>query len=162
MTTVLNRPPATEPAPAGTATLAPETVAPQPRAPETPAPQTPAPVTPAPDHSVAHRPADRAVSGTSRLELSGALTRADAPWLEPELERLAHGSAAVVEVELSDVPSMDAHVARLLLRTSWHLGDPARRLLLVHPQPLVHRVLRFYGAGDLVVRAPRPKGRRRS
>jgi anti-anti-sigma regulatory factor len=119
-------------------------------------------VTPAPDHSVAHRPADRAVSGTSRLELSGALTRADAPWLEPELERLAHGSAAVVEVELSDVPSMDAHVARLLLRTSWHLGDPARRLLLVHPQPLVHRVLRYYGAGDLVVRAPRPKGRRRS
>ena len=160
MTTLLTRPPATEPAPAGTATLAPETLAPE--APQTPAPVTPAPLTPAPDGSVAHRPADRAVSGTSRLELSGALTRADAPWLEPELERLAHGSAAVVEVDLSDVPSMDAHVARLLLRTSWHLGDPARRLLLVHPQPLVHRVLRYYGAGDLVVRAPRPKGRRRS
>ena len=48
--------------------------------------------------------------------------------------------------------ALDAAVARLLLRTSWRLGDPARALLLVHPQRQVHRVLRCYCAGGLVVR----------
>ena len=47
---------------------------------------------------------------------------------------------------------MDGAVARLLLRTSWRLGDPARVLHLLHPTPVVRRVLRFYGAGGLVVR----------
>lgn len=87
-----------------------------------------------------------------RLVLSGALSRADAAELEARLADLVRGGARTVEVDLSRVPTMDAAVARLLLRTSWRLGDPARALLLLHPTPQVRRVLRFSGAGHLVVR----------
>jgi len=87
-----------------------------------------------------------------QLVLSGALARADSSWLEPQLEELVATGARTVEVDLSGVEAMDGSIARLLLRTSWHLGDPARALLLLHPQPVVRRVLRFYGAGGLVVR----------
>ena len=87
-----------------------------------------------------------------RLVLTDALTRADVAELEPRLDELVHSGARTVEVDLSRVRSIDAAVARLLLRTSWHLGDPERALLLLHPQPQVRRVLRFYGAAGLVVR----------
>ena len=87
-----------------------------------------------------------------RLVLRGGLSRADSSWLEPQLEALAATGARTVEVDLSGVTAMDGAVARLLLRTSWHLGDPARSLHLLHPPRVVHRALRFYGAGGLVVR----------
>jgi anti-anti-sigma regulatory factor len=87
-----------------------------------------------------------------RLVLRGGLSRADSSWLEPQLDALVATGARTVEVDLSGVTAMDGAVARLLLRTSWHLGDPARRLHLLHPPRVVHRVLRFYGAGGLVVR----------
>ena len=87
-----------------------------------------------------------------RLALSGTLTKADTDWLEPRLAQLAATGAATVEVDLSGVQAMDGAIARLLLRASWRLGDPARALLLLHPSRQVHRVLRFYGAAGLVVR----------
>ena len=87
-----------------------------------------------------------------RLALTGTLTKADTGWLEPRLAELAATGAATIEVDLSAVQAIDGAVARLLLRTSWRLGDPARALLLLHPSRLVHRVLRFYGAAGLVVR----------
>ena len=130
MTTLLTRPPDQT-----------TTLAPQPGPPEAaPAVPTGAP-TPAPARPPAHR-----------LALTGALSRSDAAWLAERLEELVGSGARTVEVDLSQVPAIDAAVARLLLRTSWHLGDPHRALLLLHPQPQVRRVLRFYGAGGLVVR----------
>ena len=87
-----------------------------------------------------------------RLVLRGVLSRADTAELEPRLEALAHSGARDVEVDLSRVETMDAAVARMLLRTSWRLGDPDRALVLLHPSRQVRRVLRFYGAGHLVVR----------
>jgi anti-anti-sigma regulatory factor len=105
--------------------------------------------------------APRGTVAEPRLVLSGELTAADRSWLAPELQRLAASGAETVAVDLSDVPLLDAAVARLLLRTSWHLGDPSRRLLLVHVTPQVHRVLRFYGAGHLVVRERRRSRRSR-
>jgi anti-anti-sigma regulatory factor len=88
----------------------------------------------------------------SALALTGTLSASDVHWLEPKLEELVATGARTVEVDLSGVQAMHASVARLLLRTSWHLGDPSRALLLLHPQRQVRRVLRFYGAGGLVVR----------
>lgn len=88
----------------------------------------------------------------TRLVLTGALTSADADWLAPRLDALAATTASTVEVDLSGVETVDAAVARLLLRTSWRLGDPGRTLQLVHPRRQVHRVLRFVGAGHLVLR----------
>jgi ABC-type transporter Mla MlaB component len=103
---------------------------------------------PAPDVA----PATRRPPTARRLALTGRLTKDDTGWLEPQLAELVTSGAATVEVDLSAVEALDGAVARLLLRTSWRLGDPARTLLLVHPQRQVHRVLRFYGAGGLVVR----------
>lgn len=85
-----------------------------------------------------------------RLALAGALNRSGTFELEERLAVLATTDARVVEVDLSQVTSMDTAVARLLLRTSWRLGDPARRLLLLHPSQQVLRVLRFVGARHLV------------
>ncbi len=108
---------------------------------------------PAPAPAPAPAEAGAAVAPASRrLVLSGTLSRADLPWLSQELDLLVATDALTVEVDLSEVSAMDAHVARQLLRTSWHLGDPRRRLLLLHPRSVVRRVLRFYGAGGLVVR----------
>jgi len=87
-----------------------------------------------------------------RLALSGALTRSGTGELEQRLEQLVATGAGAVEVDLSGVTSMDTAIARLLLRTSWRLGDPGRRLLLLHPSGPVLRVLRFVGARHLVVR----------
>ena len=87
-----------------------------------------------------------------RLALSGDLDRADVAELEPQLHELVRSGARTVELDLSRVRSMDAAVARLLLRTSWRLGDPERALVLLSPQRQVRRVLRFVGAGPLVVR----------
>jgi len=117
--------------------------------PHQPAPPTAGPVPPA---RVAPRIAAPAPPDARCLVLSGALSCDDGPWLEPQLEELVATGARTVEVDLSDVTAMDGSVARLLLRASWRLGDPARALHLLHPQPVVHRVLRFYGAGGLVVR----------
>jgi len=102
-------------------------------------------------------PAPRTAAATPppaarRLALAGTLTKDDTVWLEPRLAELAATGAATIEVDLSAVRGMDGAVARLLLRTSWRLGDPARALLLLHPSRQAHRVLRFYGAAGLVVR----------
>lgn len=125
---------------------------------------TRAPQSRAPLHEEPPAPAPTAVTRTAapvsppappaarRLVLSGGLSRADGSWLEPQLEALVATGARTVEVDLSGVTAMDGHVARLLLQTSWHLGDPARSLHLLHPRRVVHRALRFYGAGGLVVR----------
>ena len=108
-------------------------------------PPSPAP----PARALARPPAPPLVR---RLALSGGLSRADVAGLEPQLHELVRSGARTVEVDLSRVPSMDAAVARLLLRTSWRLGDPERALVLLHPTSQVRRVLRFVGAGGLVVR----------
>jgi anti-anti-sigma regulatory factor len=129
MTTLLTRAP-------DQATTLPEQSAPSP------------PTTTAPAGSRSSAPARPAAP---RLVLTGALSRSDISELEPRLEELVETGARTVEVDLSCVQSMDGAVARLLLRTSWHLGDPGRALLLLHPRPQVRRVLRFYGAGHLVV-----------
>ena len=123
-------------------TRAPERTEPVPEqlAPDRPAAPVPARTTP---------PAPPAVR---RLVLSGALSKTDTAWLEPNLENLVATGARTLEVDLSRVQSIDATVARLLLRTSWRLGDPERNLVLLHPRRQVRRVLRFYAAGHLVVR----------
>jgi anti-anti-sigma factor len=82
----------------------------------------------------------------------GDLARSSTSRLEQRLVELAATGADDVEVDLSQVTSMDTAVARMLLRRSWRLGDPGRRLLLLHPSPQVRRVLRFVGAGHLLVR----------
>ncbi len=87
-----------------------------------------------------------------RIALSGDLARAAVAELEPQLHELVHSGARTVEVDLTRVGSMDAAVARLLLRTSWRLGDPDQALVLLEPPAQVRRVLRFVGAGGLVVR----------
>lgn len=112
-------------------------------------PQQFAPTTAAPP--VPTRTSAPAPPAVRRLDLTGALSRSDVSALEPRLEELVASGARTVEVDLSEVESMDGAVARLLLRTSWHLGDPGRGLLLLHPRPQVRRVLRFSGAGSLVV-----------
>lgn len=122
------------------------------RAPEhtaTPPEQRPAPATASTAPARRATPAPPAVRS---LPLSGELSKADVSRLEPELEQLVATGARTVEVDLSRVSHMDAAVARLLLRTSWRLGDPARALLLRHPRPQVRRVLRWYGAAGLVAR----------
>lgn len=106
-------------------------------------------------------PAAPAHSRTARLALSGDLGRADSSWLAPELDALAATGAAVVEIDLSAVTHLDGAVARLLLRTSWRLGDPSRKVLLLDPPTQVHRVLRWYGAGHLVPRRSRGRSVRR-
>ena len=129
MTTLLTR------APDRTATVPEEST----RAPSTASPPVPA-VTPAPRAS------------EPRLALTGSLTRSASTDLEARLDRLAASEAHTVEVDLSRVERLDVDTARLLLRASWRRGDPGRRLLLMHPRPHVRRVLRFVGAGHLVVR----------
>jgi len=99
---------------------------------------------------VPRQPSAPALPALRRLDLTGALTRSDVADLEPRLEELVASGARTVEIDLSGVQAMDGAVARLLLRTSWHLGDSSRALVLLHPRPQVRRVLRFYGAGDLV------------
>jgi len=107
---------------------------------------TPAPAPPPPAAAPPTRPA------VSRLVLTGELSQAEAAGLSSQLDALVRTGAPTVEVDLSGVQRMDVAVARQLLRASWHLGDPGRSLLLLHPRPQVHRVLRFVGAGTLVVR----------
>lgn len=107
--------------------------------------QAVAPVGPRPSPPARRRP-------RASIALTGTVSASDVHWLEPTLEELVASGASTVEVDLSGVEAVHASVARLLLRTSWHLGDPSRALLLLHPQRQVRRVLRFYGAGGLVVR----------
>ena len=126
MTTLLT--PVQEP----TATV-PEQTAPLPDVPSRPAP-----------------PAGPAVE--PRLALTGSLRTADVAQLVPQLARIAATSTPVVEVDLSRVERLDLDAARLLLRASWRLGEPGRRMVLLHPRPQVLRVLRFVGAAHLVVR----------
>jgi anti-anti-sigma regulatory factor len=87
-----------------------------------------------------------------QLVLTGTLSLSDTSWLEPQLDELRGTGARTLELDLSQVSSMHTAVARLLLRTSWRLGDPQRRLVLLHPRPPVLRVLRFVGARGLVER----------
>jgi len=127
------------------------------RAPESPTPlpdEQPAPPAAAPSAlaSTAAPVRSPAAPSARRLVLRGGLSRADSSWLEPQLDALVASGARTLEVDLSGVTAVDGAVARLLLRTSWHLGDPARSLHLLHPRRVVHRALRFYGAGGLVVR----------
>ena len=89
---------------------------------------------------------------TARLALQGALTAADCPWLAREFEDLVASGARNVEIDLSAVEYADAAIARLLVRTEWRLGDVTRRLLLLHPQPQVRRVLKWYGGRHLLRR----------
>ena len=139
MTTLLTRTPSAD---------VPQQVAPTAAA----APPAPPPAAPAPAAPVRARTAAPAPPTVRRLVLTGTLSKADTAELGTTLEELVATGARTVEVDLSQVDAIDAAVARLLLRTSWHLGDPSRSLVLLHPQRQVRRVLRFYGAGGLVVR----------
>jgi anti-anti-sigma regulatory factor len=103
----------------------------------------------APVRAQARPPAPPAVHS---LVLTGTLSRADTPWLEEQLDDARATGARTIEVDVSQVPAMHTAVARLLLRTAWRLGDPQRRLVLLHPRPAVLRVLRFCGAAHLVQR----------
>jgi len=111
--------------------------------------ETPAVVPGEPAPTLLPRPPS---AGTARLALRGELSATDRSWLASELEDLVASGARTVEIDLSALGYADMAVARLLVRTEWRLGDVSRKLLLIHPQPQVRRVLQWCGGRHLLVR----------
>lgn len=87
-----------------------------------------------------------------KLALRGSLSLSDRSRLASELEDLVASGARTVHLDLSAVTHVDDHIARLFLSTSWRLEKDNRMLMLVGVQPKVRRMIKWHGAGHLIVR----------
>jgi anti-sigma B factor antagonist len=100
---------------------------------------------PAEDFTIrAHRTGETAV-----VKLAGELDMAATFRIEPELERLTHGTdIGELVVDMNDVTFMDSSALGLLLATQQRLRADGTRFLVANPSNSVIRMLKLTGAGD--------------
>ena len=86
-------------------------------------------------------------SGPDRgcLALGGELDISTAPDLEEAIQKLEAGEPPLLIIDLTDLDFIDSAGLHILLEAHQRARNTNRRLVLLHPCPMVQRVLRISG-----------------